>query len=487
MAIYLQEYFGAELKKVNESFNPDLTESHVQTYIDENSLMVDIEAIHSKITRNCTYYSPTCLKSSVPYWTNPYEIPVIMHHNEKDGQIIGRVKSAEYTETETRSGTSALILTANIGNEEGKKGIKDGTLSTVSIGVIAHELTCSICGADLSEGACEHERGEVYDGKLCYWIINKMEPKEVSYVIVPSDKYAHNIRVYDAIKKKQSEVKESMEENNIFTELIEATKMPTASTTEGQQVDEEVKKDDKAANSENNKQTETTPEDNKNTEDNSEKTPEGSTEDNKGEETPKKEEPKNNEDNQSKEGEENPEDNKTPENKEEGEQKEDGESKEDGEKQSTQELEDAKKEIEDLKAKIDTLEKEKKKLQTQLASTKEVKEAAEAELLSYRINEKKRLVEQINELRTSLSLPLENSEVLMEMNEVELKTNVKNLTEFTQVQKKAFGMQPLTSPVAVSESKDNTIKKIDNNVKESTQVSNNNLEQDILNIWNNIM
>lgn len=484
MAIYLQEYFGAGIKQINESFNPDLTESQVQTYIDENSLMVDIEAIHSKITRNCTYYSPTCLKDSVPYWTNPYEIPVIMHHNEKDGQIIGRVKAAEYTETETRSGTSALILTANIGNEEGKKGIKDGTLSTVSIGVIAHELTCSICGANLAEEVCEHERGETYDGKLCYWIINKMEPKEVSYVIVPSDKYAHNIRVYDAVKKKKSEVKESME-NNIFAELIESTKMPT--TKEGQQVDEEVKKEDKtSANSDDNKQPENTPEDNKTTEENSEKTPEGSTEDNKGEEAPKKEEPKDNEDNQSKEEGEKPEE-KAPENKEEGEQKEDGESKENGESKSNTELEDAKKEIKDLKAKIDSLEKEKKKLETQLANTKEVKEAAEAELLAYRINEKKRLVEQINELRTSLSLPLENSEALMEMEEVELKANVKNLTEFTQVQKKAFGIQTLTSPVAVSESKDNTIKKTDKNVKESTQVSNNNLEQDILTIWNNIM
>lgn len=480
MAIYLQEYFGAQEKLINESFSTDLTESHVQTYIDENSLMVDIEAIHSKITRNCTYYSPTCLKDSVPYWTNPYEIPVIMHHNEKDGQIIGRVKSAEYTETDTRSGTSALILTANIGNEEGKKGIKDGTLSTVSIGVIAHELTCSICGANLAEEACEHERGEYYEGKLCYWIINKMEPKEVSYVIVPSDKFAHNIRVYDAVKKKKSEVKESMEDNNIFQDLIEATKMSTPPVTqEGQQVDEEVTKNNKATNSDDNKQSEKSPE-----KEGEEKTPEGSTEDNKGEESPKKEEePKDNKEDESKNEGEEPKD-ETPEDNKEGEE---DESKEDGEKPSNQELEDAKKEIEALKAKIDTLEKEKSKLKTQLDNTKEVKESAEKELLRYRISEKKRLVEQINDLRTSLSLPLENSEALMEMGEVELKANVKNLTEFTQVQKKAFGLQTLTSPVAVSEAKDNTIKNIDKNVKESTQTSNNSLEEDLITFWQNMI
>lgn len=96
-----------------------------------------------------------------------------MHHNEKDGQIIGRVHSAEYTEVNTRGNTPALIFTANVGDEEGKKGIKNGTLSTVSIGVIAHDLRCSICNTNLAEeGLCEHEKGEYYevDGQqeLCY-------------------------------------------------------------------------------------------------------------------------------------------------------------------------------------------------------------------------------------------------------------------------------------------------------------------------------
>ena len=250
MAIEIKEYVGHEFVSVNHTPTKlkNMTESSVETYIDENSLMVDIEAIHSRVTRNNTYYSPECLKDSVPYWTNPYERPVIMHHNEKDGVIIGRIKSVEYKEAETRTGTPALVFTANIGDEEGKKGIKNGTLSTVSIGVIAHDLRCSICGTNLAEeGLCEHEKGETYDGKLCYWIINKMEPKEVSYVIVPSDIYAHNLRVYEAIKKKKSEVKESVD--NIFEDLIKSTQQivdsiqESTETQEGTQVDEEVKKD----------------------------------------------------------------------------------------------------------------------------------------------------------------------------------------------------------------------------------------------------
>ena len=248
VAIEIKEYVGHQFVSVNGSGNYiNLKEGYAETYMAEDSIMVDIEAIHSRITRNNTYYSPNCLKESVPYWTNPYKVPVIMHHNEKDGQIIGRVHSVEYTEVNTRGNTPALIFTANVGDEEGKKGIKNGTLSTVSIGVIAHDLRCSICGTNLAEeGLCEHEKGEYYDvegeQRLCYWIIEKMEPKEVSYVIVPSDAYAHNLRVYDAVKKKKSEVKESVEFNNPFAELIEATKVKVEDAKEGKQIDEEVGK-----------------------------------------------------------------------------------------------------------------------------------------------------------------------------------------------------------------------------------------------------
>ena len=251
MAIELKEYVGAvfvETKSGDKDNKINLSEGYTQTYVDKDSLMVDIEAIHSIITRNDTLYTEKCIKDSIPYWTAPYERPVIMHHNEKDGKIIGRVKAANYIEKSERSGTAALELIANIGDEEGKKGIKNGTLATVSIGAIAHDIRCSICGTNLvEEGMCEHDKGEIYDGKRCYWIVNKIEPKEVSYVIVPSDIYAHNTRVYDAVKKNKNEVNESM--SNIFADLIEAhglnsidvTESKVEETKEGTQVEEEVK------------------------------------------------------------------------------------------------------------------------------------------------------------------------------------------------------------------------------------------------------
>ena len=393
-----------------------------------------------------------------------------MHHNEKDGQIIGRVHSVEYTEVNTRGNTPALIFTANVGDEEGKKGIKNGTLSTVSIGVIAHDLRCSICGTNLAEeGLCEHEKGEYYDvegeQRLCYWIIEKMEPKEVSYVIVPSDAYAHNLRVYDAVKKKKSEVKESVEFNNPFAELIEATKVKVEDAKEGKQIDEEVGKTADVNKSEEK------PEDKAIENENIEgQTQEPNTEENKEQETDK-------------------ETSKEEEKETSEEEKQEEPKKEEASKEDSEELKLAKEKIAQLEKELEDTKAEKAKLENKLEKVKETKESVEKELVKLKAEKKKQLVETISELRSQLSLPKEDETALMESSEESLQLTIKSLNEFTQVQKTAFGLQTLNSPVAVSESKDNTTvektnKKTD--VKESIDKSNKTLEDKIINLMENL-
>ena len=480
MAIEIKEYVGHEFVSVNHTPTKlkNMTESSVETYVDENSLMVDIEAIHSRVTRNNTYYSPECLKDSVPYWTNPYERPVIMHHNEKDGVIIGRIKSVEYKEAGTRTGTPALVFTANIGDDEGKKGIKNGTLSTVSIGVIAHDLRCSICGTNLAEeGLCEHEKGETYDGKLCYWIINKMEPKEVSYVIVPSDIYAHNLRVYEAVKKKKSEVKESVD--NIFEDLLKSTQeivdsiQESTETQEGTQVDEEVKKDAETKAPETEKEPKA--------DEPKEEPAKDAEKEEEQQEAPKSEEGKESKSEESKEDESKEEDKKEEDAEEKTEEpREDNKAKE--------ELEAAKVKIAELEKEVNTLKAENEKLNNKVDNEKRLKESAEAKLVEYQAKEKKALVEQVNALRATLNLPAENEANLLESSEDTLKSTIKQLNEFTEVQKKIFGMQTLTSPVAVSEAKDNTAKENSKiqNVKESIEDSNNSIEDEYIKLFSNI-
>lgn len=471
MAIELKEYVGAvfiQTKSGDKDNKVNLSEGYTQTYVDKDSLMVDIEAIHSIITRNDTLYTENCIKDSIPYWTAPYERPVIMHHNEKDGKIIGRVKAANFIKESERSGTAALELVANIGDEEGKKGIKNGTLATVSIGAIAHDIRCSICGTNLvEEGMCEHDKGEIYDSKRCYWIVNKIEPKEVSYVIVPSDIYAHNTRVYDAVKKNKNEVNESM--SNIFADLIKAhglnsidvTESKVEETKEGTQVEEEVKDGAKVNESE------------------------------------KAEEPKAESEEKSEEVKDEAkveEEAKQPETEEEGKDEEKKDEPKEEEKEAekvedNKELEEAKEKIAELTAKVETLTAENTKLLKQVETEKALKESAEAELITFKTERKKTLIENVNSLRTQLSLPAENVEHLMESSEEALNLTIKSLTEFIQVQKKSLGgLSVIESPVAVSDEKDNTNKekvKVED-VKESVDDSNNEFEQSLLDIMQKI-
>lgn len=197
-----------------------ISEAAIEQNIDPNSLMVDIEAIHAMphATRNYTRYTEKCLKNSVPFWTKPYNRPLIKHHNEKNGDIIGRVVSASYKTKDTLSNTPALMLTVNIPGEQAKADVKSGINQTVSIGVIAEDVRCSICGKPIeldNDGnviSCEHKKGSVYGKETAFWDIYSMEPKEISYVIVPSDMFAGNVRSYPATKNKPPRVSESYKE-----------------------------------------------------------------------------------------------------------------------------------------------------------------------------------------------------------------------------------------------------------------------------------
>lgn len=449
MAFELKEYVGAVALNVKSKDNDIslLSEGYTQTYIDENSLMVDIEGIHSIITRNDTYYAPDCLKESVPYWTSPYERPVIMHHNERDGKIIGRIKSANYISKSERSGTAALEFVTNIGDEEGKTGIKNGTLATVSIGAIAHDIRCSICNRNLvEEGLCEHSKGEIYDGKRCYWIVKRIEPKELSFVIVPSDIYAHSTRVYPAVKKnKNNEVNESMAfgTNNIFADLIESTK---AAIAEGSPLDEEVKDGEKAnATGKVEEEGKQEKEEGKNEGEEQKKDPEQ-----KPEETPEQKDDEKDPKKDEEEGEDkSKEDPKT----EEG-SKEEGEKPED--KDETKKDESAK--VKELEAEIEKLKAENASLKKSVEVEKKLKESAEVELVKVKQERKADLVERVNKLRTDIGLKAQDVASLMESSVESLQISLKTYSECKESSLNTIRqMSVIESPASVSDEKDNTI------------------------------
>lgn len=195
MSIRLQEYVvGFDPQNPVNVIAPDrvkLQEGEQALTMDTAEFIATIEAMHAGvITKNFTCYMEGSFKPSVDSWTAPYNIPVIMFHNDFDGEVIGRVLEASPVRSTKTNGSTMLIKASIPGYKEQQK-IRDGILHTVSVGADGTDVRCSICGKQLAEGDwCEHTRGNLYDGKLCYWEVHKWTAKELSFVIVPADPYA---------------------------------------------------------------------------------------------------------------------------------------------------------------------------------------------------------------------------------------------------------------------------------------------------------
>ena len=439
-------YKNVEGMNAQESVAPVLSFQPVSSAMSPDSIMVDIEGIHSIVTRNFTYYTPECLKKSVPLWTSPYERPVIMHHNDKDGVQIGRIKAVEYVE-ETRAKSPGLLFTCNIGDDAGIKGVKNGTLSTVSLGAVIHKATCSICGQNIAtEGECEHQRGRRYEGKLCYWNMEEMEPKELSYVIVPSDRYANTIRIY---KPKDLGAKESYNEggNEESMGIFDNIDL-TLTEPEVQESVEEVVEVQEAEQKQEEQQQEQE---------------EAKVEEVVVEEEPKvevKEEPK-----------------QEPEKEEEAKEEE---PKEKGiDDMSKEELADKCKELVKLVA---GLQDDVKYLRNKLNEERGVKEALELEVLKMKQVQKMHLAEQVVSLRKELGLREEAIDDLMMMSEESLNSSIKTFMEFKESNTFNVNTLPkIESKALVDEKEDNTIKESSN---EDLNKNNSNIDYESqLNNW----
>jgi outer membrane murein-binding lipoprotein Lpp len=153
----------------------------------KKKLICDIEAIHACTTGNFNTYSTEELRKAIPTWTTPYRKPILLNHDTSNGEPIGRILSAEMGYSE-KAKKDCVIIRAEISDPEAMQRIRDGRYLTVSIGSRAAKVCCSICGKDwISEGYCDHETGELYDGKICTAILKGIMHNEASFVNVPAD------------------------------------------------------------------------------------------------------------------------------------------------------------------------------------------------------------------------------------------------------------------------------------------------------------
>lgn len=74
--------------------------------------------------------------------------------------------------------------------------LESGIQKEVSVGCSVGKVTCSICGADLKNGCCPHEKGKVYGGKLCCAELgDPRDAYEWSFVAVPAQREAGVVKM----------------------------------------------------------------------------------------------------------------------------------------------------------------------------------------------------------------------------------------------------------------------------------------------------
>ncbi len=71
------------------------------------------------------------------------------------------------------------------------KEIEAGIKKEVSVGCSMKSCVCSVCGKDMKMHLCEHVKGKIYGGKLCYGTLeNAADAYEWSFVAVPAQRNA---------------------------------------------------------------------------------------------------------------------------------------------------------------------------------------------------------------------------------------------------------------------------------------------------------
>lgn len=192
-------------------------------------LTVDILASASGILINNRVYKGKDWKRAAKDFKDK---PILKHHDSYS-DAIGRIVSGKFEQKLTgpafnddfvkpamqgHGSESGLVwVKANITDPESIMQIQDRRLLHTSQGSRAKSAVCSICGNDWADGYCEHRPGQMYrlkdsekgPKKLCYWIVDGLDPKELSFVndpafvrsqvIEPSDSMANDERYIDLL------------------------------------------------------------------------------------------------------------------------------------------------------------------------------------------------------------------------------------------------------------------------------------------------
>lgn len=122
--------------------------------------------------------------------------PIIIDHDPSAANQTARIYDAEVVTDTAKTtkcgapytylkGYAYMVRTAD--NADTITRIDGGILKEVSVSCSALHKTCSVCGAELSDKPCGHQKGETYDGQICHHILDGItDAYELSFVAVPA-------------------------------------------------------------------------------------------------------------------------------------------------------------------------------------------------------------------------------------------------------------------------------------------------------------
>ncbi len=181
-----------ELTRINAFAKRALSADEVYTFA--------VKLCDNEIDRDCERFTRQTLTQLAELFVGKCGI---FDHEWSAKEQTARIYRTELVETKERTkagdgycylkGYAYMLRTEK--NEELIAEIEGGIKKEVSVGCSVRESVCSVCGKEI--GLCGHEKGKVYDGKLCYAELkDASDAYEWSFVAVPAQPKAGVMKRY---------------------------------------------------------------------------------------------------------------------------------------------------------------------------------------------------------------------------------------------------------------------------------------------------
>lgn len=161
----------------------------------------------------------------------------IFDHNPKGANQTARIFDTEVVTDEMRKTAggeaytclkAAAYMVRTDANCDLIKEIDGGIKKEVSISCTVARQSCSLCGADLRQGACTHKAGRLYGGKLCHTVLDEpTDAYEWSFVAVPAQRNAGVTKAYGG-----DTLADGAENGDVVAKVKAATRTLTLSAAE---------------------------------------------------------------------------------------------------------------------------------------------------------------------------------------------------------------------------------------------------------------